>query len=168
MPDLPALIWPFFDAAFIIVTFIVLTRMQGLRSFSKMSGYDFGITVAMGSVLASVVVSKETDFVTGLAAMSALFLVQAVLSRRRVSSETVRNAMDNDALLIMKDGEIFEENLHRSRMTHGDLIAKLREANVFRLSDVRFAIFEQTGDVSVLHGHGDVDDAIMQGVQDRH
>ena len=74
-------------------------------------------------------------------------------------------AMDNAPLLIMQDGEVLEENLNAAKMTRADLMAKLREANVLQLRDVRAVVFEQTGDVSVLHGDADVDGEILQGVR---
>ncbi|WP_217271986.1 hypothetical protein [Sphingopyxis sp. BSNA05] len=46
------------SAAAMYVTVILLTRLAGVRSFSKMSGFDFAVTVAIGSVLGSVILSK--------------------------------------------------------------------------------------------------------------
>ena len=161
------LLWPFFDATVLVLGIVTLTRLAGLRSFSKMSGYDFAITVSMGSVLASVVVTKSTGPLVGLAALSALFLVQMVLSRLRVRSDAAAEAMDNTPLLIMDGPEVLEDNLARAKMTRADLLAKLREANVLRMSQVRAVVFEQTGDVSVLHGEGDVDDVLLEGVRTR-
>lgn len=52
----------------------------------------------------------------------------------------------------MRDGVILHEALPYTRVAKDDLIAKLREANVLDLSQVRAVILETTGDVSVLHG----------------
>ena len=41
------------------VTVIALSRIFGLRSFSKMSGFDFAITIATGSILAAVFIAKD-------------------------------------------------------------------------------------------------------------
>jgi uncharacterized membrane protein YcaP (DUF421 family) len=165
MPSLADLLLPFFDAALMVVALIALTRIAGLRSFSKMSGYDFAITVAMGSVLASVIVTRSTGPLVGIAALVALFAVQAVLSHLRVGSESAAQAMDNAPLLIMRGPEVLEDNLKAAKMTRADLMAKLREANVLRLDAVRAVVFEQTGDVSVLHGDGEVDPQIMETVR---
>ena len=51
----------------------------------------------------------------------------------------------------MKGSEILHENLKKSSVTEGDLRAKLREANVIELSEVRAVVFETTGDIAVLH-----------------
>ena len=165
MPSISALLLPFLDALLMVTGLILLTRAAGLRSFSKMSGYDFAITVAMGSVLASVVVTRSTGPLVGLAALLALFSVQWMLSRLRVGSPRAAAAMDNAPLLIMDGTRILEDNLAAAKMTRGDLMAKLREANVLRLDQVQAVVFEQTGDVSVLHGQGDLDAEIMEAVR---
>ncbi|TMM54436.1 DUF421 domain-containing protein [Sulfitobacter sabulilitoris] len=168
MPTVGALVSPFIDAAIMGLALIAFTRLSGLRSFSKMSGYDFAITVAMGSVLASVVVSKSTGPLAGIAALAALFVVQAGLSHLRVRSRDAQDAMDNAPLLIMQGREVLEDNLSAAKMTRADLMGKLREANVTHLDQVRAVVFEQTGDVSVLHGPagGGLEDDLLDGVRD--
>ena len=51
----------------------------------------------------------------------------------------------------MRGKEILWNNLKKSNVTEADLKAKLREANVIELEEVRAVIFESTGDISVLH-----------------
>ena len=58
------------------VAVILLTRLAGVRSFSKMSGFDFAVTVAIGSVLASVILAKDPPIANGVAALIVLFGLQ--------------------------------------------------------------------------------------------
>jgi uncharacterized membrane protein YcaP (DUF421 family) len=163
----PPYLLPFVDATVMVVAVIALTRLAGLRSFSKMSGYDFAITVAMGSVLASVVVTESTGAVAGVCALVALFVLQVALSFLRRKSETISNAMDNAPLMIMRGSEILDDNLAAARMTREDLYGRLREVNVHRLSDVRAVVLERTGNIAVLHGDAEIDEVLLQGVRDR-
>lgn len=129
---------------------LVYTRIVGLRSFSKMSAVDFAITVAVGSVFASIVATKSPSLVTGLAALATLYLLQwlASVSRR---FDVVSKIVDNAPLLLMARGEILHGNLRRSNVTVDDLHAKLREANAYRYDQVVAVVLESTGDVTVLH-----------------
>ncbi|WP_172839522.1 YetF domain-containing protein [Sulfitobacter alexandrii] len=99
--------------------------------------------------------------------MAALFGFQAILSRLRQGHAGVRSLMDNSPLLIMRGETILDDNLRHAKMTRADLYAKLREANVLRLDEVRVAVLEQTGDVSVLHGKREVEVCLLEGVRDR-
>ncbi len=69
--------------------------------------------------------------------------------RKRVPGVTA--LVDNAPLLLMDGTEVLSDNLRRANMTEADLRAKLREANVTRLEQVRAVVMESTGDVSVLH-----------------
>lgn len=167
IPDLADLYRPFIDAVVMVAFLVLVTRINGLRSFSKMSGFDFAVTVAMGSVLASVVVSSETPFLTGIAALTALFAVQATISKMRIWWDPVEHAVDNTPVLLMDGSRILDENLRATKISHSDLIAKLREANVIDPAQIRAVVFETTGDISVLHGDPDgpeLHDMVMQGV----
>ncbi|WOI56102.1 DUF421 domain-containing protein [Palleronia sp. LCG004] len=153
-------------AVIVVAVIVALIRLNGLRSFSKMSGFDFAITIAVGSVLASAAMSSDwPGFWRSTGALVALFLVQGAISRVRAHFGPFQQVIDNSPLMLMRDGEILEENLSRGNISRDDLMGKLREANALRLKDVRAVILENTGDVSVLHGQGDVDDALLDGVR---
>ncbi|MBT8425926.1 MAG: DUF421 domain-containing protein [Silicimonas sp.] len=144
---------------------VLLIRVNGLRSLSKMTNFDFVMTVAMGSLLASAPQASEWDsFVLILLSMAGLFAAQATTAWARVRWAPVRHMIHNEPVLLMRDGEMLHETMRANRVTEGDLRGKLREANVLNLSDVRAVVLETTGDVSVLHGD-DLSDRLIEGVQ---
>lgn len=144
---------------------ILLVRMVGLRSFSKMTNFDFVMTVAMGSLLAGASQSKEWPaFVQTLAAMGGLFLVQWLAARLRKASDRFEDAVENQPVLLMREGRMIEQALEETRVARDDLVAKLREANVLDLTEVRAAVLETTGDVSVLHGDH-LAEVMLEGVK---
>lgn len=166
IPEFEAIYRPVIDAVIMVIAIVVMTRVVGLRSFSKMSGFDFAITVAFGSIIAATVLSPDRSFITGIIALAALFSVQMVASNLRVNVDKVENAIDNCPLLLMEGEQIFDENLKKAKITHSDLRAKLREANVLNTKQVRAVILETTGDISVLHGQSeDFSDDMLEGVQ---
>jgi len=144
---------------------VVLVRVNGLRSFSKMTNFDFVMTVAVGSLLAGASQSTSwTAFAQTLTAIAALFLVQYSTARLRKTSNTFARLMQNKPVVLMRDGKIIEEALVATRVARDDVIAKLREANVLDFSEVRAVILETTGDISVLHGEACAKD-VMQGTR---
>ena len=143
---------------------ILLVRIVGLRSFSKMTNFDFVMTVAMGSLLAGASQSQQwTGFLQTLTAMACLFTVQYTVSRLRRWSARLDALVQNTPTLLMKDGVILHDALRATRVAEEDLIAKLREANALELSSVRAVVLETTGNISVLHGDH-VDAALFKGV----
>ncbi|MGC1261443.1 MAG: YetF domain-containing protein, partial [Jannaschia helgolandensis] len=151
------------DAAILVPVMVFFVRLAGLRAFSKMSSYDFAVTVAFGSVLAATVVNPGVTLWQGIAGMAALFAVQWLIGLARSRSDAVEYVADNSPVILMRDGKVIMENLTATRVTMSDLRAKLREANVLSFDEVRAVVLETTGDVSVLHGDH-LDDALLNDV----
>lgn len=146
----------------IYIALVIMTRISGKRSFSKMSSFDFAITVAIGSIFATAIVSKSVSLQQGIIGLLSIYVIQIVVAFAR-RWNFIQNLIDNKPTLLMKDGKVIEGNLKKCHVTVSDLKAKLREANVIQLSEVKAVVFESTGDISVLHGSDDkeIDDWIM-------
>ena len=148
-----------------IIWVVVLIRLNGLRSLSKMTNFDFVSTVATGSLLASAAtVSEWPAFVQCLVAIVFLFAGQFVLAKMRKSTDDIENVLSNKPRLLMRDGVMNEEALKAARVTKSDVIAKLRESNALDFDKVRAVILESTGDISVLHGDH-FDDRLLENVR---
>lgn len=150
-------------AVVIYLWVIAATRLLGLRSFAKLSAFDFAMTVAIGSVIASVALDTAS-LTSGMAAVAVLFGVQFSVAWLRLKTPLHR-AVDNRPLLLLYEGRILDDHLARSRLTRDDLMAKLRAANVLDVGEARAVVFETTGDVSILHGEGPVDPALLRNVR---
>ena len=142
-----------------------LIRLIGLRTLSKMTNFDFVVTVASGSLLAGAVQASEwTGFAQALLATAGLFFVQYLIARGRRASDAFEDAIQNGPIFLMYEGRIVEEGLATSRVAKSDLLAKLREANVLEMDKVRAVVLETTGDISVLHGDV-LEDSIIDGIE---
>ena len=148
----------------ILAAVIVVVRLSGLRSFSKMSSFDFAITIATGSIIATTA-ATSSSLANGALALAVLYLCQWAIAQVRRRTSFGSTVFDNQPLLLMVDGAMIDENLTHARVTRDDVRAKLREANVLRLEDVRAVVLETTGDVTVLHGEGPVDEELLHGVR---
>lgn len=151
--------------ALALVWIVLMIRIVGLRSLSKMTNFDFVMTVALGSLLAGASqVTKWGDFAQIGVGIVALFAMQVAAALLRRSSDKVEAAIQNTPVYLMRDGVIDEDALSKTRVARSDLIAKLREANVLHFSEVRAVVLEATGDVSVLHGDS-LDERLTQDVE---
>ena len=120
-----------------------------------MSTFDFAITVATGSLVASVLLTKDPPLVQGAVGLVTLFGIQFIVSYLRSRSTEIANVVDNEPLLLMVGTEVLHQNLKAARVTVDDLREKLREANVTHLEEVRAVVMESTGYISVLHADPD-------------
>lgn len=144
---------------------VVLVRVVGLRSFSKMTAFDFVATVAMGSLLAAAATAAAWQvFAQVIVAMSALLAAQASLAVLRRRNQRLRDLIGNTPVLLMENGEFCEAALRSTRIAREDVLAKIRTANALDLGEVRAVVLENTGDISVLHGRV-IDEQILEGVR---
>ena len=143
---------------------IMYIRLNGLRTFSKMTSYDFAMTIGVGSILGATATNTSGNASYGLLAIGLLVLFQRIFSHLRVFS-AFENVISNDPICLVWKGELLKDNLRATRVTELDVYAKLREANALNLEQVQAVILETSGDIAVLHGEQRLDPVVLEGVQ---
>ncbi len=151
------------------VAVLVYTRIAGLRSFAQISAFDFAMTVAVGSIIASVAVTSSATPADGALALGVLYLAQVLvaLGRRRLG---LARLVDNQPRVVFAAGRYLDDQLGAARLTRADLRGKLRGAGVRHLDDVEAVVLETTGDVSVIpgvDGARPLDERLLEGVRGR-
>ena len=150
----------------VYVVLVVLVRLAGLRSFSKMTSIDFAMTITTGAVLASTLLNRSPPLAQGVVALVVLFGLQAAVAWGRRHGLAV---VDNEPVVLMAGRHMLTDNLRKTRVTENDVWAKLREANVLDPDQVRAVVLETTGDISVLHGDpagAALHPCLLRGVRD--
>mgnify|MGYP006272348511 FL=1 len=154
----------------IFLLIILITRIIGLRSFAKFTVYDFAITVAIGSIISSILTSSTT-IAHGFIAIAALLTLTYLFSALQRKFSSLYSAITNKPVVLMEGRDIKQANLKSARIHEDQLIAKLREANVLNFDQVIAVVLETTGDISVLHRSSTEEDEfeerLLQGVSDR-
>lgn len=142
---------------------MLLVRLVGLRSFSKMTAFDFVSTVATASLIAQACTRDDWfEFAQCLAAIAAIFGVQWLLVRVLVGPWP-SSALRNEPLLLMRDGHFLDNALEESNVSRDNLLQKIRGSCANSLAEVRAVVFETTGDIHVMTG--EIDPKIMEGVR---
>jgi len=129
---------------------ILFTRIVGLRSFSKLSSYDLAMTIGIGSILASTVLSKSTSLLQGVFAIGMLFTLQALLSIVRRKFKSFKALIDNQPIILMANGEYLYNNLKQAKLSENDIKQILRKNGIKSKTEVFAVIMETTADISVI------------------
>ena len=149
----------------IYVALLFLTRISGLRSFSKMSSFDFAITVAFGSILASTLLTKDPPLLNGVIGLASLYGIQYAVSASRRLTTTVEHLVNNEPLLLMAGETVLSDHLTVARLTEADLRSKLRLAGIAHPREVLAVVLETTGDIAVLKTTDAVDPWVFENVR---
>jgi uncharacterized membrane protein YcaP (DUF421 family) len=134
----------------IYVSVVLVLRLGERRTLAEMSGFDFAVTVAVGSIIGRVATAPEPSYVQGLAALVTLLAAHHVITYARARSPRVKRWVERPPRVLVRDGEIIHDALRREHITEDDLVRKLREHDVHSLTEVELVVLETKGGFSVL------------------
>ena len=131
---------------------VVVLRVTGKRTPSKMNAFDLVLTVALGSALASTMLSKSTPLAEGLAGMTLLVLLQFAVTWASVRSKAVDNLVKAQPALLVHRGQWQEVAMRRERVTREEVRAALRSQGTKGVDETTTMVIETDGSLSVLSG----------------
>ncbi|MDY6901205.1 MAG: DUF421 domain-containing protein [Cyanobacteriota bacterium] len=132
------------------IAIIILLRVSGKRTLSKWNSFDFIVTIAFGSILASLMLSKDTSLVQGVLAIGMLVLFQFIITWISVRSNIFKGWIKAEPTLLLFQGEFQRNALRHQRVTEGEVLAALREHGIGALEDAEAVILETDGSFSVI------------------
>jgi len=132
------------------VGLVILLRASGKRALSKMNAFDLIVTVALGSTLATVLLSKDVSLVQGFVALRLLLFMQFVVTWLSVRFKWVRELVASEPTLLACDGELLPAALRKTRVSPDEVLAAVRAAGFGRLAEVGAVVLETDGSCSVV------------------
>lgn len=128
---------------------VVLLRVSGKRTLAKLNAFDFVVTVALGSTLATVVLSSTVALAEGVTALALLVAMQYAVAAASSRSRRVERLVKSDPTLVYSDG-FLSGAMRRQRVTADEL----RQAGCRRglpdLTGIRAIVLETDGTLSLL------------------
>ncbi len=129
---------------------ILFLRMFGKRTLSKMNAFDLVVTVAIGSILATILLSKEVSLAEGMTAFAVLMILQFAITWSSLHWNFVKRLVKANPRLLFHRGEFLDEGLRQERVTREEVLAAIRAQGIARLDQVAAVILETDGSVTVL------------------
>jgi uncharacterized membrane protein YcaP (DUF421 family) len=135
----------------IVYVFVLVgLRLTGKREVGQMTPFDLVLILLISNAVQNAMVGPDNSLVGGLIAAAALLLFNFILSRLAPRSRTLSHILKGHATLLVNRGVILEAHCQREGVTTEDLMAALREHGIAHLDDVRLAVLEIDGSISVL------------------
>lgn len=129
---------------------IAVLRIVGKRSLAKFNAFDLVVTVALGSTLATVLLTKDVASLEGALAFAMLALLQWLVSRASVASTLLRSLVRSRPRLLLQNGGYCIEAMRKERAISGEIDAAVRSAGIGRIDEVAAVVLETDGSLSVL------------------
>jgi uncharacterized membrane protein YcaP (DUF421 family) len=130
-------------------TLFTMLRVSGKRTLSKLNVFDFVFVVAVGSVFASTIISKDVTLIEGVAAMGTLMLIQLVLAELAARFPKLERIINGEPTLLLSNGKFIRDALKRERVTEEEVRGAIRGEGVTRVEDVDAVTMENDGTLTV-------------------
>lgn len=132
------------------VALIVLLRTSGKRTLAKMNAFDLVVTVAIGSTLSTVLVSRDVPLANGVAALALLIGLQFAVAWLSVRTNRFEAAVKSAPSLLLYRGQLCDGEMRRQRVSPDELKAAIRSAGLGDVADVGAVVLETDGTFSVI------------------
>jgi len=134
---------------------VLILRTTGKRTLSKMNAFDFVVTVAFGSILASLLLSPGVSLSEGLLALALLCGLQWIVAFASVRSEAFQGIVKAEPSLLFFRGQYLEAQLKRERVTREEVLAAIRSQGISETAGVEAVVLETDGSFSVVSAGGE-------------
>ena len=137
-------------AAIAFAFIFFLTRVAGRRELSSMEPFDLIMLIVLGDLVQQGVTQSDYS-VTGLVlAAGTIALMQILVSYLNFRFKRARMVLDGEPIVLVEDGRVLLRNVHRERITRGELEEQARLNQIESLEKVRWAVLETSGQISFI------------------
>lgn len=144
---------------------IVMLRVSGKRTLAKLNAFDLVVTVALGSILATIILSRDVALAEGVAALLTLIGLQFALTFLSVRWPALAGLVRSEPDLLLRDGKMCDAAMRRARVTRDELLTVIRRRTQARPENVAAVILEADGSFSVIPKESAAGRAPIPGVE---
>jgi uncharacterized membrane protein YcaP (DUF421 family) len=132
------------------VALVLLLRISGKRTLSKLSAFDLVVTVALGSTLATVLLSKSVALAEGVLAIGLLISLQYAIAWLSVRSPRFQGVIKAEPTLLLHRGGFLKGAMRAERITREEILAALRASGAAEPAAVAAVVLETDGSLTVI------------------
>lgn len=142
--------WVLIDSAVAFVYLFIISKILGKKQIAQLEFIDYTIGISLGSIAAEMSFSTEIPFYYFLIAMSVFFVLALLVAIVGRKNTFLKRLLKGKPSTLIYDGKINYKELKKNKIDVNDLLSMLREKGFFDIADVAYAVFEPSGDLSVL------------------
>ncbi len=132
------------------LAFVLIIRLTGKRTLSRMNAFDFILSIAIGSLLGRTILSKDVALSEGILALCVLVSMQALFTYLSIRHRVIRKLVQAEPELLVYKGTFLMDRMHHQRVVREDILEALRHHGVSSMDIVDAVILEDDGRFSVV------------------
>lgn len=138
------------SATLAYVWLVALLRVSGKRTLAQLNAFDFIVTVALGSVLASVALSGSVSWTEGALALAVLAGLQFVSAWASTHFAAVRKIVTSQPTVLLRNGQMLTDVMLAERIDEDSLRAAVRSSGHGGLESLAAVVLETDGKLSII------------------
>lgn len=128
---------------------LIMVRSIGKRGRHEMSPLEYVFIIALGSATGDPMFYPEIPLIYGMITISSIVVLTNIMSWIKKRSPYLDKLSESTPTILVEEGQIIDNNLFKERITQQELFASLREEGITDVGEVKLAILEVTGKISV-------------------
>lgn len=135
---------------------LIAIRLTGKKELSQLNTIDVVLILLISNAVQNAMVGNNTSLLGGLAAAAVLFLLNYILKKVTFKNKKLREFIFQHPEILIHDGKLNFDKLSHLGITDEELKEAMREHGVEHYKDVKLAIFEVDGNISIITGTKDL------------
>lgn len=140
--------------AIVYIALLLGFRLAGKREMGQMTPFDLVVILLIANAVQNAMVGPDTSVLGGLIAAAVLLTGNYALAAARDRVPWLRRAIEGEPTLLVRDGKFDHKNMRREDVDEDEVMMAMREHGINDVKDVRLAVLETDGSISIVTGSG--------------
>lgn len=142
--------WEFVVRGVVVYVFlIVLLRLTGKRQIGQLSPFDLVLLLIISNAVQNSMNAGDNSLIGGLISATSLVAINYVVGLLTFKSRKLEDIVEGRPQILVRNGLVFEDIMLDAKLTRQELDSTLRQLGFFEIKDVKLAILENNGKVTV-------------------
>jgi uncharacterized membrane protein YcaP (DUF421 family) len=142
----------------ILLVLVAGFRLLGKREMAQINVYDLALLMAASNAVQNAMTGGRGNLGIGMASSSALLLVGWLVTRAVARHPALEARIVGSPTVLVSDGQVLVHRLRREHVTREELDAAIRGRGLAGPREVRLAVLEVDGSISVVPAESSADD----------
>ena len=129
---------------------IFIIRLMGKREVGSLSIFDLAVYFIISDLITMSIVDHNISLLHCVISVAVLLLLQKVIALMTLKNKKIRDFIDGKKSLIINNGKIDFKEMRKQKYTIDDLYTQIRDKGIDNITTVKWAILENTGNLSVI------------------
>lgn len=140
----------FLRTIILYIIVLIVMRFMGKREIGQLQPFELAISIMIADLATLPMAENGIPITNGIIPILGLLLMHLAISFINLKSKTARKIICGEPTILIDNGEIIVKNLKKERFTVSELQERLREDGIFEIKDVKYAILETSGQITVM------------------